>query len=598
MSSPTPPTSNNKPAKELPNELRMVLAFVLMGADPGRDALDLPQAGRSFPRSRRRIRPLKSSVAARAQRFGSAPTVTPPPPRQFRRPARRNGNGLAAVAENEWTIRTNLYTVVLSNRGASVRSWKLNKFKDEDQKPLELVNTKGAAKAGYPFSYDIRDKDQMAKLLNNALWVAHPEGDLSISYEFSDGKVTAKKTLAFQRDGYMVQFADELKLDGAPVPHLIQWRGGFGDMAVNNANGHQTSVYYDPDRRAWYWLWGKGELISENAKAAKNGPVFADGNFSFAGIQDQYFAGVFLPPANTRLQTTTFDDTVPSTYDNSEQPYPGVAVGGDSRNQFGVYVGPKEVSTLGKVNPRLEDMIDWGWFQVLAKPLFLILQWMTSTYVHNYGWSIVLLTIMINIALFPLRLANLKSMRKMQALQPEMTRINEKYKGISMSDPRAAQKQQETMDLYKKHGVNPVGGCVPMLIQLPFLYAFYKVLAVTIEMRGAGWLWVGDLSQPEHFGLHFLPIIMIATSFLMQRMTPMAGGDPSQQKIMQFMPLMWGVFFWTASSGLVLYWLTSNLVQIGQQWFFNKTAPPVTVIAASQKKITSSKATKDNRKRT
>jgi YidC/Oxa1 family membrane protein insertase len=271
-------------------------------------------------------------------------------------------------------------------------------------------------------------------------------------------------------------------------------------------------------------------------------------------------------------------------------------VGGESGIQMALYLGPKSVSTLGKVNPRLEDLIDWGWFGVIAKPLFLILQWMTTGFVHNYGWSIILLTISINVALFPLRLANLKSMRKMQALQPEMARINDKYKGISMSDPRAAQKQQETMDLYKKHGVNPMGGCVPMLIQLPFLYAFYKVLAVTIEMRAASWLWVGDLSQPEHFAIRFLPIVMVATSFLMQKMTPMAtGGDPSQQKIMQFMPLMWGFFFWSASSGLVLYWLTSNLVQIAQQWFFNKTSAPLTVIAASQKKVITAK---DNRKRT
>jgi len=196
--------------------------------------------------------------------------------------------------------------------------------------------------------------------------------------------------------------------------------------------------------------------------------------------------------------------------------------------------------------------------------------------------------------MFPLRLANLKSMRKMQALQPEIAKINEKYKGISMSDPRAAQKQQDTMDLYKKHGVNPMGGCIPMLIQLPFLWAFYKVLSVTIEMRNAPWLWVTDLSQPEHYAIRFLPIIMIASSFLMQKMTPMAGGDPSQQKVMQFMPLMWGFFFWSASSGLVLYWLSSNTVQIAQQWFFNKTSPPAAATAASAKKVITAK---DGRKR-
>jgi YidC/Oxa1 family membrane protein insertase len=493
---------------------------------------------------------------------------------------------IAAAAETEWTLDTNLYRVVFSNRGATVKSWTLRKFKGDDNKPLELVNTRGAQKVGYPFSYEFRGQ-QPSTDLNKALWVAHPAGDgLTIEYEYSDGKTTAKKTFAFQREAYMVQFADEVKLGNAGLPHLVQWRGGFGDMAVDNAAGHQQGIRYDSDKK---------KLIEEAAKSAKNGPVRNDGSFSFAGIEDQYFTAAFLPPPNTPLQTTMFDDVVNTPINGAEEPYPGVAVGGESRNQLGLYLGPKEVSTLGKINPKLEDLIDWGWFGIIAKPLFLILQWMTNAWVHNYGWAIILLTVMINIALFPLRLANLKSMRKMQALQPEMARINEKYKGISMSDPRAAQKQQETMDLYKKHGVNPMGGCIPMLIQLPFLYAFYKVLAVTIEMRGANWLWVTDLSQHEHFVIRFLPIVMVASSFLMQKMTPMAGGDPSQQKMMQFMPLMWGFFFWSASSGLVLYWLTSNLVQIGQQWFFNKTASPVTVITTTQKKAISAK---DNRKRT
>jgi YidC/Oxa1 family membrane protein insertase len=294
------------------------------------------------------------------------------------------------------------------------------------------------------------------------------------------------------------------------------------------------------------------------------------------------------------MQTTTFSDNVASSADASEQAFPGFAIGGDSRNQLGLYVGPKELDSLRKVNPRLQDVIDWGFFGFIAKPLFLILQWLNTNYVHSYGWAIILVTVLINLALFPLKLANLKSMRKMQSLQPELNRINDKYKGISMSDPRAANKQQETMELYKKHGVNPMGGCVPMLIQLPFLWAFYKVLSVAIEMRNAHWLWVTDLSQPEHYAIRVLPIIMIVSSFLLQKMTPMTGGDPAQQKMMQFMPLMYGFFFWPASSGLVLYWLTGNLVNIAQQWFFNKTAGPVALTAASKKTIASPK---DGRKR-
>jgi YidC/Oxa1 family membrane protein insertase len=586
MSSPTPPTSNNKTGKELPNELRMVIAFVLMGlilvATPWiyRKLGILPAQPNP---------PLKSSVATKKE---APQNAFPTPAAPAESPAASEpgmATAVAAVAESEWTLDTNLYRIVFSNRGATVKSWTLRNFKNEDNKPLEIVNTKGALKVGYPFSYDFRAQ-QPSTDLNKALWVAHPGGNgLSIEYEFSDGKTTAKKTFSFERDGYLVQFADEVKLGSAGLPHLVQWRGGFGDMAVYSAADHQQSIRYDLEKK---------KLVEQAAKAAQGGPSRADGLFSFAGIQDQYFTAAFLPPQNTAVQTTLFDDIVGSPVDGTEKPYPGVAVGGESRNQLALYLGPKSVSTLAKINPRLEDIIDWGWFGIIAKPLFLILQWMTTIYVHNYGWSIILLTIAINIALLPLRIANLKSMRKMQALQPEMAKINEKYKGISMSDPRAAQKQQETMDLYKKHGVNPMGGCIPMLIQLPFLYAFYKVLAVTIEMRGASWLWVGDLSQPEHFAIRVLPLVMVASSFLMQKMTPMAaGGDPSQQKVMQFMPLMWGFFFWSASSGLVLYWLTSNLVQITQQWFFNKAAAPVTV-NAPQKKVISGTSTKDTRKRT
>src|SRR6185437_4120982 len=267
---------------------------------------------------------------------------------------------------------------------------------------------------------------------------------------------------------------------------------------------------------------------------------------------------------------------------------PGFSAGGEARNQMGLFVGPKEGDILERVNPNLSHVIDWGWFRILAQPLFVMLRVLNNKFIHNYGWSIIVLTMIISVALFPVKIMNLKSMRKMQVLQPQIQKINDKYKGIGMSDPRSQQKQAEIMELYKKHGVNPMGGCLPMLIQLPFLYAFYKVLSVSVEMRYAHWLWVSDLTQAEHFGIHFLPLIMILTSVMLQKMTPTpAGTDPSQQKMMQFMPIMMGIFFWTLSSGVVLYYLTSNLTGVAQQWFFNKTTPPIpgnTLIKDGRKK--------------
>jgi len=170
----------------------------------------------------------------------------------------------------------------------------------------------------------------------------------------------------------------------------------------------------------------------------------------------------------------------------------------------------------------------------------------------------------------------MKSQIKMQRIQPQMNYIKEKYKKYKFDDPRKQDMNKEMQELYKKEGVNMFGSCLPMLIQLPFLDAFYKVLAVSVEMRHAPWLWVPDLTQPERYGIHFLPLIMILTSVMLQKMTPTpTGGDPNQQKMMQFMPVMMGIFFWSLSSGVVLYYLTSNLVGVAQQWFFNKTTPPV-----------------------
>jgi YidC/Oxa1 family membrane protein insertase len=576
MSSSTPP---KKEPKELSNEIRMLLAFVLMGLILVVTPYAYRKLGLVPPEAPKKAVTAKdagappSSAATTASGAPMSPSTPGPAEAAAAEPA---AGAVSAASEQDQVLETPLYHVVFSNRGATVKSWTLKKFKDSAGKPLELVNQKGAEKVGYPFQFTFRDK-QPTSDLNKALWAIHTGPDLTVSFEYSDGRTHATKTFALQQDGYMVQYADDVTLNGYGLPHLVEWRGGFGDMAVQNASGQQATVHYDLD---------KNKLYRPAAKSAKNGPVNADGVFSFAGIDDQYFAAAFLPPPNTSLQTTTYDDIVASPVNSSEEPYPGVAVGGAARNQFGIYVGPKELSLLHQVNPKLDGIIEWGWFGIIAKPLFLVLHFINDRFVHNYGWAIILLTIFINLAMFPLKLTTLKSSRKMQLLQPELKKINDKYKGISMSDPRAANKQQETMDLYKKNGVNPMGGCIPLLIQMPFLYAFYRVLGVSIELRHASWLWIGDLSQPEHFAIHTLPLIMVATSYALQKMTPApTGGDPSQQKMMQFMPLMYLFFFWQASSGLVLYWLTGNVVGLAQQWFFNKTAAPVEAVAAAKKAI-------------
>jgi YidC/Oxa1 family membrane protein insertase len=275
--------------------------------------------------------------------------------------------------------------------------------------------------------------------------------------------------------------------------------------------------------------------------------------------------------------------------EDKETPYAGAGISTGPQNEFTLFTGPKDVDMLTKVNPKLGQLVDWGFFGIIAKPLFLWLNWVHDHWTYNYGWAIIVVTLIINLALFPFRLSSLKSARKMQKLQPEIKKLNDKYKNLKLSDPKKAEQNQEVMALYKREGVNPVGGCLPLLVQLPFFYAFYRVLNIAIELRHAPWLWVTDLSSPETIALHVLPLVLVGTQFLSQRMTPAAGVDPAQQRMMMFMPLMFGFMFYYASAGLVLYWLTGNLVGIGQQLIINRfmptAAPPPAPEKAPVKKI-------------
>jgi YidC/Oxa1 family membrane protein insertase len=340
----------------------------------------------------------------------------------------------------------------------------------------------------------------------------------------------------------------------------------------------QHAIYYDQADQ---------KLQVKQAKDAKDGPISASGQFSFAGLEDSYFAAVFLPGTKPSIEHTTYSDGIPNAKGADEQRV-GAGVGGDGSNSFSLFVGPKDTDLMAKINPKLVQVINWGRLWFIAEPLFRILNWTADNLVHNYGWAIVLVTIVINLLLFPLRISSMKSSKKMQSLQPQIQAINARYKDLPMRDPRQNEKNAEIMELYKKNDVNPVGGCLPMVIQLPFLWAFYTVLSVAIEMRGASWLWATDLSQPDTIvGIHWLPVILVITQFVTQKMTPSPGMDPAQQKMMLFMPLMFGYMFYFASSGLVLYWLTGNIVGIGLQWLLNKMtpAPPaVQVIPPAPKK--------------
>jgi YidC/Oxa1 family membrane protein insertase len=212
-----------------------------------------------------------------------------------------------------------------------------------------------------------------------------------------------------------------------------------------------------------------------------------------------------------------------------------------------------------------DELVDFGWFWWVAKPLFAIMKWTYRNVVSNYGWVIVLLTVVINVVLFPLRWKSMQSSFKMQQVAPQIKVIQDRYKQYKFNDPRKQQMQQEIMAVYKQQGINPVGGCLPLLFQLPFFYGFYKVLLLSIEMRHAPWiLWITDLSQKDP--VYVLPISMAATMYLSMSVTPMTG-DPRQKRMMQVMMLVFGFMFLQVSAGLVLYWLSSSVVGLVQQYW-------------------------------
>jgi YidC/Oxa1 family membrane protein insertase len=535
--------------KELSMEMRLLLAFLLMGA-----VLFLTPYFYSPSPPPEKAEPETAEQRAPAQEAVTAEPEAPPPLREM-------PGQVSAASEETFTVETDVYKIVFSNRGAVVRSWILKEYVDSGGDPLELVNLPAVETVGCPFSLEFPEKAP-ALDANTALFSAKRTRDsLGIDFELSDGTVYYRKSFRFEQDSYLSQVSTEVLREGRAVPHLLAWRGGFGDATVPKARSMQHSLFFDVS---------ENKLVVNDADEAEDGPVTNRGNYSFAGIEDAYFAAVALPGNGSSFQIRTFSDPVVTEQDEKAQPHVGAAFGGDGKNEFPFFVGPKDLELLKEIDPRLQQIVDFGWFSFLAKPLFLTLSWLNNNWVHNYGWSIVLLTVAINFILLPLKFTSLKSMRKMQLLQPQIKAINDKYKGIGMRDARKQEQNQEVRALYKKHGVNPLGGCMPMVLQIPFFFAFFKVLTVTIEIRGAEWLWVNDLSQPETLPIRILPVAMIVSQFLMQKMSPSTSPDPNQPRVMMLMPLFMGFIFYGFSSGLVLYWLTSNVVGVAQQLFFNK----------------------------
>jgi len=517
--------------------------------------------------------PAQQSPPAQTQPPATTAAVTPTPTPAVAAPA--TGATKQAASETETVIENDLYRITFTNRGAQVKSWILKKYDNDAQNgPLDLVNTAAAEKYGYPLSLWTYDESLRGKL-SSVLYVASREGQQmspgTITFEYADQDLAVRKTFGFD-NSYVVNVETSVTSKGSTLGALPAWPSGFGDQV--------TPAF-----------WGAGLITYQYNKNIERVPIkkisggaTIPGPFHWAGPTDLYFAAVFIPddPSSASMVTLHNQLAVPQkdSKDTSNVDVLGAAVGnlhGPTKER--VFVGPKELEALQKVpvpgvsgaDNDLNGLVDFGWWGIIAKPLFVWLKWTHQHIVSNWGWAIVLQTLIISVALLPLRITQMKSMLKMQRVAPQIKAIQEKYKKYSLRDPRKAPMNEEISALYKKEGVNPAGGCLPMLIQFPFLIAYYRMLGAVLELRHAHWLWIHDLSAADP--LYLLPIFMVISMLLVQKMTPQAGMDPAQQKMMTIMmPLMMGFIFFRLAAGLNLYYAEANLISIAQQAVMNRTS--------------------------
>ncbi len=471
--------------------------------------------------------------------------------------------------ERDIRVETDQVIVTFTNRGARLKSWQFKKHRDASGQPFELVVNEAPDKQLLPFSLRV-DDSAVTRTLNDALYAVRgsaPSGVVSsptqIAFEYRDnGGLRAVKEFQIEPASYVLSLRAEVHQGDRPLAAAIEWGPGLGK---------------EPSATGNYILQPEGIVsIADDEERVPAGSVAEQptrqGDFQFAGIEDHYFIAVALSPGSS---TITFQPVTGPPLPGEEQGRPlmnFILQPGKQGEPLRFYLGPKDFDQLAAVDRSLVRTINFGMFAVLVVPLLRALNWVNG-FVGNYGWSIILLTILINAVMFPLRHKSVVSMRKMQEIQPEAKAIQDRYKNLKSTDPAKQKMNQELMTLYRERGVNPASGCVPMLLTLPVLLAFYSLLSTAIELRGAPFIgWIHDLSRYDPY--YVTPVLMGITQVWQTRITPQTGVDPAQQKLMMFMPVIFMFFFLWAPSGVAIYWFMSNLWGIGQQYLTNYLIGP------------------------
>jgi len=499
-----------------------------------------------------------------------APTKEAPAPAKETAPPAKAGEPAAKAVQPEkkadapasalpkptktYVVNTPLMTATIGDLGGAITSIRLTQYKEkvngkEGKELLENITpyqytpqvfetaSGGAATDATAFSPD-----------KQGLTVKDRPESITFTGSLTNGK-KVKKIYTFHPDRYTVDLQVSVdNLDPAKT---------FLDLAVISLKEKPSYNFKGP------FIYD-GKSLEQIEKLEK--PIDAK-SYAYAGFDEGYFAFIWIPAEGS---------TPPLKVESASQETPIIRINLDKSDVSGrLYFGPKEIGVLKTLNVKAEKMVDFGWFDIVAKPMLWGMNF-SNRLTHNYGIDIILLTILIKIIFYPLSLKSYKSMKEMQKLQPTIMKLREKYK-----DERE-KLNREMMDIYKKKGINPLGGCLPMVIQIPVFFALYKVLIGAIEFRHAPFmLWINDLASPEDLftftiagfdlPIRILPLVMGITQVLQQKMTPTTA-DPMQEKMMLFMPIIFTVMFWGFPSGLVLYWLVNNVISIAQQYYINRKA--------------------------
>lgn len=504
-----------------------------------------------------------AQVAAEKAPVTAPQQAAPAPEKSLQnQPNQLNINKIEASVETPVTVRTSRFEAVWSNKGAVLTSWKLLNYKDANSADLELVAAASKETGVYPFA--LLDEPPDAALsaiaatpVNVALFRSGSSIDLQdgqkaeLKFEYADGQsLEVEKIFTFTGGRYDFDVAVRVRKNGQPVDARVLWGPGLG-------NPTETELKQRFGSSGGASVLASGTLYRVEGLPAKYKPEGSAFNFAtWAAYDDNYFAAIFLPGGPNGTAAFLMKPTQQSAHFLLSVTNPQKA-----------FVGPKEYDTLAAFGFGTKKLVRFGFFGFFAEMLFYAIKYIHRIF-PNWGWSIIVLTFIIKLLFFPLTYKQTQSMSKMAELQPKVKSLRAKYKNAKRDIEERRRMNEEMMKLYKQHGVNPAGGCLPMLIQIPFFFGFFSMLRAAIEFRHSPWIfWIKDLSVQDP--IYITPILMGLTQFISQKMTP-TSADPSQQKMMLIMPLVFTIFFLNFQSGLVLYWLTSNVLQIGQQYIMNR----------------------------